>query len=161
MSIFPIIIIFYLIFPRAEINFRLFDPSKSSLGIPDTISLGSFESFANSDEKVFTLVNQNFKKEDLYFRVKIFDYMEQDKSWRPSSSNYLYNTFKNSFKINSFRPLDKIYQIILEPYKRKWIPSLDYSRLTDQNFRITEDFFNQTFISLDPIDRKQQLEFQN
>ena len=161
LSIFPIIIIFYLIFPRAEINFRLFDPSKSSLGIPDTISLGSFESFANSDEKVFTLVNQNFKKEDLYFRVKIFDYMEQDKSWRPSSSYYLYNTFKNSFKISSFRPLDNSYQIILEPYKRKWIPSLDNSRLADQNIRIAEDPFNQTFISLDPIDRKQQLEFQN
>ena len=37
LSIFPIIIIFYLIFPRAEINFRLFNPSSSSLGIPDTI----------------------------------------------------------------------------------------------------------------------------
>ena len=85
LSIFPIIIIFYLIFPRAEINFRLFNPSKGSLGIPDTISLGSFESFANSDEKIFVLVNENYKKEELYFRVKIFDYMEEDKSWRPSS----------------------------------------------------------------------------
>ena len=76
LSIFPVIIIFYLIFPRAEINFRLFNPSGNSLGIPDTIQLGSFEEFSNSDEKVFTLVNQDFKKEDLYFRVKIFDYME-------------------------------------------------------------------------------------
>ena len=41
LSIFPFIIIFYLIFPRAEVNFRLFDNSASSLGIPDTISLGS------------------------------------------------------------------------------------------------------------------------
>ena len=37
LSIFPFIIIFYLIFPRAEVNFRLFDNSASSLGIPDTI----------------------------------------------------------------------------------------------------------------------------
>ena len=159
-SIFPIIIIFYLIFPRAEINFRLFDPSKSSLGIPDTIRLGSFESFANSDEKVFTLINQNYKKEDLYFRVKIFDYMEEDKSWRPSSSYYLYNTYKNSIKISGFKAIEEKYQVILEPYKRKWIPVLDNSRLTDQSIQIAEDPFNQTFISLDPIDRKKQLEFQ-
>ena len=159
-SIFPIIIIFYLIFPRAEINFRLFDPSKSSLGIPDTIRLGSFESFANSDEKVFTLINQNYKKEDLYFRVKIFDYMEEDKSWRPSSSYYLYNTYKNSIKISGFKAIEEKYQVILEPYKRKWIPVLDNSRLTDQSIQIAEDPFNQTFVSLDPIDRKKQLEFQ-
>ena len=159
-SIFPIIIIFYLIFPRAEINFRLFDPSKSSLGIPDTIRLGSFESFANSDEKVFTLINQNFKKEDLYFRVKIFDYMEEDKSWRPSSPIYLFNTYKNSININNLKPLDEKYEIILEPHKRKWIPTLDNSRLAEQNVKITQDPFNQIFISLDPIDRKKQFQFQ-
>ena len=159
-SIFPIIIIFYLIFPRAEINFRLFDPSKSSLGIPDTISLGSFESFANSDEKVFTLINQNFKKEDLYFRVKIFDYMEEDKSWRPSSPIYLFNTYKNSININNLKPLDEKYEIILEPHKRKWIPTLDNSSLAKQNVKIAKDPFNQTFISLDPIDRKKQFQFQ-
>ncbi len=67
LTIFPVIIIFYLIFPRAEINFRLFNPSGSSLGIPDTIQLGSFEEFSNSDEKVFTLVNQDFKKEGFIF----------------------------------------------------------------------------------------------
>ena len=67
---------------------------------------------------------------------------------------------KNSFKINSFKPFDEKYQIILEPYKRKWIPSLDNSRLTDQSIKIAEDPFNQTFISLDPIDTKKQLEFQ-
>lgn len=160
LSIFPIIIIFYLIFPRTEINFRLFDPSKSSLGIPDTITLGSFEKFANSDEKVFTLINQNFKKESLYFRVKIFDYMEQDSSWRPSTSKYLFNTYKNSFKFSSVKPLDKKYKIILEPYKKKWIPSLNNSRLSDQNISVIKDPFNQIFFSRDLIDRKKQLEFQ-
>ena len=33
LSIFPFIIIFYLVFPRAEINFRLFNPASSSLGL--------------------------------------------------------------------------------------------------------------------------------
>ena len=55
LSIFPIIIIFYLVFPRAEVNFRLFDTSASSVGIPDSIDLGSFSQFSNSDEEVFTL----------------------------------------------------------------------------------------------------------
>ena len=160
LSIFPFIIIFYLIFPRAEINFRLFDPSKSSLGIPDSINLGSFENFANSDEKVFTLVNKNFKKQDLYFRVKIFDYMEEDKSWRTSSPLYLYNNYKNSYKITNAKAIDIKYQVILNPHKKKWIPALNNSRLTDQNVRIGEDPFNQTYKSLDPIDRKIQIEFQ-
>ena len=160
LSIFPFIIIFYLIFPRAEINFRLFDPSKSSLGIPDSINLGSFENFANSDEKVFTLVNNNFKKQDLYFRVKIFDYMEEDKSWRTSSPLYLYNNYKNSYKITNAKATDIKYQVILNPHKKKWIPALNNSKLAKQNVRIGEDPFNQTYKSLDPIDRKIQIEFQ-
>ena len=160
LSIFPFIIIFYLIFPRAEINFRLFDPSKSSLGIPDSINLGSFENFANSDEKVFTLVNKNFKKQDLYFRVKIFDYMEEDKSWRTSSPTYLYNNYKNSYKITNSKALNIKYQVILNPHKKKWVPALNNSRLIKQNVRIGVDPFNQTYKSLDPIDRKIQIEFQ-
>ena len=160
LSIFPIIIIFYLIFPRAEVNFRLFNPSKGSLGIPDTISLGSFESFANSDEKVFVLVNESYKKEDLYFRVKIFDYMEEDKSWRPSSPIFLYITYKNPLKVKSFDLLDENYEIILEPYKRKWVPSLNNSRISGLNYKIEADLFNQTFVSSDLIDRKKKIIFE-
>ena len=160
LSIFPVIIIFYLIFPRAEINFRLFNPSGNSLGIPDTIQLGSFEEFSNSDEKVFTLVNQDFKKEDLYFRVKIFDYMEPDKSWRPTSGLYFYNQFKDSLKINSLNKTSDTYEIILEPYKRRWVPSLNNSEPILNSMSISKDFYNQTFISKKPIDRKQQIKFQ-
>ena len=158
-SIFPIIIIFYLIFPRAEINLRLFNPAKGSLGIPDTINLGSFEQFSNSNEKVFTLVNNNYKKEDLYFRVKIFDYMEDDKSWRPSSPFYLYKTYKNALKLSNSEDLGETYQIILEPYKRKWIPSLSNSEILNTGSKITKDPYNQVFISKDPIDREKQLNF--
>ena len=160
-SIFPIIIIFYLIFPRAEINLRLFNPAKGSLGIPDTINLGSFEQFSNSNEKVFTLVNNNYKKEDLYFRVKIFDYMEDDKSWRPSSPFYLYKTYKNALKLSNSEDLGETYQIILEPYKRKWIPSLSNSEILNTGSKITKDPYNQVFISKDPIDREKQLNLKN
>ena len=159
LSIFPIIIIFYLIFPRAELNIKLFDTSTSSLGIPDTISLGSFNEFSNSDEDVFTLINKNFKQEDLYFRVKIFDYLEKDGSWRPSSNYFLFNKFKDSFKIQNQLDLNKSYQIILEPYKNKWIPSLKNSKLITKDIEITKDHLNQSFVSRELIDKKKSLIF--
>ncbi len=159
LSIFPFIIIFYLVFPRAEINFRLFNPVSSSLGIPDSINLGSFSEFSNSEEDVFTLINNNFKKDELYFRVKIFDYMEEDKSWRPSSSYYLFNKYKSSFKVKDGRELNQTYQIILEPFKKKWIPSLKNSKLISNNIEISEDYFNQIYVSRDLIDRKKQISF--
>ena len=159
LSIFPFIIIFYLAFPRAEINFRLFNPTSSSLGIPDSINLGSFSEFSNSDEDVFTLINNNFKREELYFRVKIFDYMEEDKSWRPSSTYFLYDKYKSSFKVKDGYELNQTYNIILEPFKKKWVPSLKNSKLTFNNIEISEDYFNQIYISRDLIDRKKQINF--
>tara|TARA_B100001248_G_scaffold49964_1_gene32256 strand:+ start:10645 stop:12501 length:1857 start_codon:yes stop_codon:yes gene_type:complete len=159
LSIFPFIIIFYLLFPRAEVNFRLFDPSASSLGIPDSINLGSFREFSNSEEPVFTLINKNYQKDELYFRVKIFDYMEKNKSWRPTSNIYMYNTFKNHIKINKGQNKGETYEIILEPYKGKWIPSLSNSKLITNDNTIMENPFNQNFTSRNPIDRKKKLEF--
>ena len=159
LSIFPFIIIFYLLFPRAEVNFRLFDPSAGSLGIPDSINLGSFKEFSNSEEPVFTLINKNYKKDDLYFRVKIFDYMEKDKSWRPTSNIYMYNTFKNHIKINKGQNTEETYEVILEPYKGRWIPSLSNSKLITNDNTIMYNPFNQNFTSRNPIDRKKKLEF--
>jgi len=158
-SIFPIIIIFYLIFPRADINFKIFDPSVSSLGIPDNINLGSFREFSNSEEPVFTLINKNYKKDQLYFRVKVFDYMEKNRSWRPTSNIYMYNTFKNHTKVNTGQNLGETYEIILEPYKGKWIPTLANSKLKTIDNEIYENLFNQTFSIKNLIDRKKKLEF--
>jgi len=158
-SIFPIIIIFYLIFPRADINFRIFDPSASSLGIPDNINLGSFREFSNSEEPVFTLINKNYKQDQLYFRVKVFDYMEKNRSWRPTSNIYMYNTFKNHTKIKKGQNLGETYEIILEPHKGKWIPTLANSKLKTIDNRIEENLFNQTFSNKNTIDRKIKLEF--
>ena len=159
LSIFPFIIIFYLIFPRAEFSFKLFNNSTSSLGIPDNINLGSFSAFSNSEEQIFTLINDSFQQDELYFRVKIFDYMENNHSWRPSSSYYLFNKFRDSFKIKENTDLNSSYNIILEPYKKKWIPSLKNSQIITDNIKITKDLFNQTFISREIVDRKKQINF--
>ena len=158
-SIFPIIIIFYLVFPRADINFRIFDPSASSLGIPDNINLGSFREFSNSEEPVFTLINKNYKKDQLYFRVKVFDYMEKNRSWRPTSNIYMYNTFKNHTKVYKGQNLGETYEIILEPHKGKWIPSLANSKLKTIDSKIEENLFNQTYTIKNLIDRKKKIEF--
>ena len=160
LSIFPFIIIFYLIFPRAEFNFRVFDTPMSTLGIPDTINLGSFSEFSNSEEEVFILINNNYNKDELYFRVKVFDYINNNKSWRASSSSFLNSKFKNSIKIKDSKNLNKSYQIILEPYKKKWIPSLKNSKLTSGYREITKDYYNDIFIKNKLVDRKKQIEFQ-
>ena len=84
--------------------------------------------------------------------------MEDDKS-RPSSPFYLYKTYKNALKLSNSEDLGETYQIILEPYKRKWIPSLSNSEILNTGSKITKDPYNQVFISKDPIDREKQLNF--
>ena len=85
--------------------------------------------------------------------------MEKDQSWRPSSSYYLFSEFKNSLRIDGNEDLNKNYQIILEPYKKKWIPSLKNSKLITNDIQITKDYFNQSFVSRELIDRKKKLIF--
>ena len=85
--------------------------------------------------------------------------MEKDQSWRPSSSYYLFSEFKNSLRIDDNKDLNKNYQIILEPYKKKWIPSLKNSKLITNDIQITKDYFNQSFVSRELIDRKKKLIF--
>ena len=84
--------------------------------------------------------------------------MEDDKSWRPSSPFYLYKIYKNALKLSNSEDLGETYQIILEPYKRKWIPPLALEILNTGS-KITKNFYNQVFISKDPIDREKQLNF--
>ena len=41
----------------------------STLGIPDTINLGSFSEFSNSEEEVFILINNNYNKDELNWAI--------------------------------------------------------------------------------------------
>ena len=59
LSIIPIIAIVYFVFPRTELNIKLFETKKNQLGIPDKISLGSFQEISDSDENVFIYTNKN------------------------------------------------------------------------------------------------------
>ena len=68
--------------------------------------------------------------------------------------------FKDSLKIKNLNKTSDTYEVILEPYKRRWVPSLNNSEPISNSINISKDFYNQTFISKKPIDRKQQIKFQ-
>ena len=89
LLIVPIIIIIYLVIPRQEISLSLLSSKEKSLGIPDKISLGTFDIISNSDEDVFTY-NENSKKNvKKYFRVKVFDKLDNEKNWISSKNIFL------------------------------------------------------------------------
>ena len=121
----PIIILTYLFFPRAEVKVSLFANKLNNLGIPDKISLGSFQQITLEDEDVFNAkfferVNQN----QLYFRVKTFEVLDQLKNWRSIDTKV---TFKNNNQIVK-RSNDQLkYDLILFNHEKNWIPVLDYT----------------------------------
>ena len=67
-------------FPRYDINLKIFDTSLNNLGIPEEIKLGSFTDISNNDNVVFVYTpDENSRNELTYFRVKIFDFLSKEK----------------------------------------------------------------------------------
>ena len=122
----PIIFIVYLIFPRTEINFKLFETSTNNLGIPDKISLGSFEDISNSDESVFIFTPQNTEEiKKYYFRVKVFNIIDENKNWVSADGNELIKRYSKNIKIDLEQSSKKTYgKIIILPHEKKWLPKL-------------------------------------
>ena len=140
LSILPIITIIYLIFPRAEINLKLFETKQNNLGIPNKISLGSFENISNSDEDVFIFTSEAKNKvEKYYFRVKVFNLIDKEKNWVFTDDQVLLSNYAKNIKINQTNIDDnKIYgRLILNPHEKKWIP-----KLSNQNFKNSLINFN-------------------
>lgn len=131
LALVPFIVATYIIFPRANINLNLLKSTQNKIGIPDSITLGSFDSISNSREKVFdaNFQNQNVNQKELYFRVKVFDILKENNEWVQSPSNFLnrynFNIRKQKTKYN--------YQITLKGHGKKWIPVLDYPKLKNKN----------------------------
>ena len=130
LSILPVIAIVYFTFPRAELNIKLFETKKNQLGIPDKISLGSFQDISDSDETVFIYTNSN---EDInkkfYFRVKIFDKMTSNKDWINTEYRLMLSKFKNDFRIIKTDNKDiSDASLIIFPHDKNWVPKLnDYN----------------------------------
>ena len=158
LGLIPVIAIFYLIIPRTDITLNLFNASKNNLGIPDSINLGSFEQISESDEKLFVLVNDNYKKNELYFRVKIFDQIDDKKSWRPSSGYFLIRKFPNSIQTVNFTPQNKMYDLIIENYKNSWLPVLKNTTIISDTQDYSFSIFNQTYRSKKKIESKKLIQ---
>ena len=158
LGLIPVIAIFYLIIPRTDITLNLFNASKNNLGIPDSINLGSFEQISESDEKLFVLINDNFKKNELYFRVKVFDQIDDKKSWRPSSGYYLIRKFPNSIQTVNFTPQNKMYNLIIENYKNSWLPILKNTTIVSDPQDYSFSIFNQTYRSKKEIESKKLIQ---
>ena len=128
LLIVPIIIIIYLVIPRQEISLSLLSSKEKSLGIPDKISLGTFDIISNSDEDVFTY-NENSKKNvKKYFRVKVFDKLDNEKNWISSKNIFLdskYFVFKNSTNEEK----DYLGRIILQPHNKNWLPIIKNTKV--------------------------------
>ena len=126
LSIIPIIAIVYFVFPRTELNIKLFETKKNQLGIPDKISLGSFQNISDSDENVFIYTNKDEgSNKKFYFRVKVFDRLNENKDWITTEYKVLLSRFKNDFKITKI-DYDKEIEgsLIMFPHEKKWIPKL-------------------------------------
>ena len=157
LSILPIIAIIYLIFPRAEINLKLFETKQNNLGIPDKISLGSFENISNSDEDVFIFSSEeNNKREKYYFRVKVFNLIDRERNWVSTNDQALLSKYAKNIKVNQANIENKIYgRLILNPHEKKWIPKL--SNLNFNNSSINFNLFDNLSTSNKKIIKKTAL----
>ena len=153
-SIFPIILIIYLIFPRTEINLKLFETSENNLGIPDKISLGSFENISNSDESVFIFSPQkNLETKKYYFRVKVFNIIDENKNWISADGSQLIKQYSKNIKIN-LKQQSKIPfgKIIIFPHEKKWLPKL--TNYSYKNQKILNNLFDNLSFSEQEIIKK-------
>ena len=138
LSIIPIIAIIYFVFPRAELNIKLFETKKNQLGIPDKISLGSFQNISDSEENVFIFkTNIQNENQKYYFRVKVFDKLSISKDWLNSEYKILLAQFKNSFKVsNTIEKQDVDASLIMFPHEKKWFPKLDNYNFENSNLNL-------------------------
>ena len=159
LLILPIIAIVYLIFPRTEIDIKLLDNSNTNLGIPNEINLGSFQLFADSSSRVFLLNNDDYNQKDLYFRVKVFDFINKDNTWISTKEDFLLNKYKDQINKNKFNFLEKKYEIILENHNHNWIPTLKDFRISNEIQNYDYNDFNQISESKVNLNKKKIIQF--
>jgi transglutaminase-like putative cysteine protease len=139
----PTIIITYLIFPRTEVNISLFNNKIKNLGIPDKISLGTFQDITQDDQIVFSATfKQSVKQKNLYFRVKTFSFLDAKKDWLPINTQLI---FKDNLSYKAETQLDPDfldYSIIIEGHDKNWVPVLDYALPNNDKYY---NFYNFTY----------------
>ena len=145
----------YFIFPRYEINIKIFDTQKNTLGIPETLKLGSFTDISDNNQTVFIYNNDqnNTSNNPLYFRVKIFDLMNNDKLWITTPHENIKFHYVNTHKLlKNDNPSIKEVEILIYPNDKTWLPVLkgfDYENRTVKN-----NYLNGTAESIKKISKK-------
>ena len=162
LLILPIMALVYFIFPRYEINIKIFDTQKNTLGIPEKLKLGSFTDISSSDQKVFIYNDdQNNKINDfLYFRVKIFDLLDKDKIWITTpieNINYHYDNTHKLVKNNNI--LNKDSKLIIYPNDKTWLPVL--KGFDFNNNLVSNNYLNGTAQSRKKISKKKNYTIQS
>jgi len=153
----PIIVVTYIVFPRLDVNINLLQSSQNSLGIPDKIRLGSFNSITNTRDKVFdaNFDGKKLNQKELYFRVKVFDILTPAKEWISAPIEIL---SRQNFKYKE-QPEGVGYEIIISPNGKKWVPVLDYSHVVSE--QLVTNPFNSSVFSKKDIQKNQIFKMKN
>ena len=156
--IIPIVAIIYFVFPRTEVNIKLFETKQNTLGIPDKISLGSFQNITNSDENVFIYTPDDIlKDEKFYFRVKVYDILNRNNDWVGLDYDSQLTKFSKDIKIrnNEFIKKSKS-KLLIFANEKKWLPKLkEYSFKSN---KLKNNLFNNTTSATFDITSKQAYE---
>ena len=156
--IIPIVAIIYFVFPRTEVNIKLFETKQNTLGIPDKISLGSFQNITNSDEDVFIYTPDDIlKDEKFYFRVKVYDILNRNNDWVGLDYDSQLTKFSKDIKIRNNEFIKKSNsKLLIFANEKKWLPKLkEYSFKSN---KLKNNLFNNTTSATFDITSKQAYE---
>ena len=162
LLILPIIALIYFVFPRYEINIKIFDTKVNTLGIPNFLELGSFTDISSNKQKIFQYTNDQNKDQNnpLYFRVKIFDLINDSKFWITTPLESIYLEYDNTYKLKkNNKTLTNNGEIIIFPNDKTWLPTLkgfDYD-----SSLITNNYLNGTAKLKKKIDQKKRYAIQS
>ena len=162
LLVLPIIALIYFVFPRYEINIKIFDNKVNTLGIPNFLELGTFTDISSNKQKVFQYKNDQNKDKNnpLYFRVKIFDLINVNKFWITTPLENIYMQYDNTYKLKkNNKTLINNGEILIFPNDKTWLPvlkSFDY-----ESSLITNNYLNGTAKLKQKIDQKKRYPIQS
>ena len=162
LLILPIMALVYFVFPRYEINIKIFDTQKNTLGIPEKLKLGSFTDITNNNQIIFNYSNDDTKdfNDILYFRVKIFDLLDKDKSWITTpSENITFHYGKTHKLVKKNNILNKNAKLIIYPNDKTWLPVL--KGFDFNNNLVSNNYLNGTATSRQKISKKKKYTIQS
>ena len=161
LLILPIMALVYFIFPRYEVNIKIFDTTKNTLGIPETLKLGSFTDITYNNQAVFIYSDDLTKNiiNPLYFRVKIFDLINKDRFWITTPRDAFERQYAKTHELkkNNNILLNKNRNLIVYPNDKTWLPVL--KGFNYDNALANNNYLNETAESRKKIYKKKKISF--